>query len=166
MILSLKFMHIAAIAIWAGGLVCLPGLYVQRAHVEDKDSLYRLQMIVRFSYVAIISPAAFVAVATGIMLIFGQQTFAPWFSLKLFFVALLVVLHVLTGLVIIRLFREGEVYPVWRFVMATVLTSVVVVAILFIVLAKPTIHATIAEDLLEPGGLRRFVQSISPWPIP
>lgn len=166
MILSLKFLHIAAIAIWAGGLVSLPGLYVQRAYVEDKDSLYRLQMIVRFAYVAVISPAAFIAVASGIMLIFGQQTFAGWFSLKLFFVALLAVLHVLTGLVIIRLFREGEIYPVWRFVMTTVLTCGVVLAILFVVLAKPTIHALIIEDLFKPGGLRDLVQSISPWAIP
>lgn len=166
MILALKFLHIASIAIWAGGLVSLPGLYVQRAHVQDNDSLYRLQRIVRFSYVTIISPAAFIAVASGIMLIFGQQTFAGWFSLKLFFVALLVVLHVLTGLVIIRLFREGEIYPVWRFVLTTVLTCGVVVAILFVVLAKPSLSYTPSGDLFEPGGLRRFVQSISPWAIP
>ncbi|MFN7026196.1 MAG: CopD family protein [Pseudorhizobium sp.] len=166
MILALKFLHIASIAVWAGGLVSLPGLYVQRAHVQDNDSLYRLQRIVRFSYVTIISPAAFIAVASGIMLIFGQQTFAGWFSLKLFFVALLVVLHVLTGLVIIRLFREGEIYPVWRFVLATVLTCGVVVAILFVVLAKPSLNYTPTGDLFEPGGLRRFVQSISPWAIP
>lgn len=166
MILALKFLHIASIAIWAGGLVSLPGLYVQRAHVQDKEALYRLQMMVRFSYVAIISPAAFIAVASGIVLIFGQQTFAGWFSLKLFFVALLVVLHVLTGLVIIRLFREGEIYPVWRFILTTVLTCGVVVAILVVVLAKPVLNLSVAEDLLEPGGLRRFVQSISPWAIP
>lgn len=166
MILALKFFHIASIAVWAGGLVSLPGLYVQRAHVQDNDSLYRLQRIVRFSYVTIISPAAFIAVASGIILIFGQQTFAGWFSLKLFFVALLVVLHVLTGLVIIRLFREGEIYPVWRFVLTTILTCGVVVAILFVVLAKPSLSYTPAGDLFEPGGLRRFVQSISPWAIP
>jgi putative membrane protein len=166
MILALKFLHIAAIAIWAGGLVSLPGLYVQRAYIEEKEALYRLQMMVRFSYVAFISPAAFVAVASGIALIFAQQTFAGWFSLKLFFVALLVILHVLTGLVIIRLFREGEVYPVWRFVLTTVLTCLVVTAVLVVVLAKPAITFSIAGDLLQPGGLRRFVQSISPWTIP
>ncbi|MCF6368050.1 CopD family protein [Rhizobium halophilum] len=166
MILALKFFHIAAIAIWAGGLISLPGLYVQRAYVQDDDALYRLQMMVRFSYVVIISPAAFIAVATGILLIFGQQTFAGWFSLKLLFVAVLVVLHVLTGLVIIRLFREGEIYPIWRFILATVLTSGVIIAILTVVLAKPVLSEPAAEDLLAPGGLGRFVQSISPWEIP
>jgi len=166
MIAALKFLHIAAIAVWAGGLVSLPALYVQRAHVRDDHALYQLQMIVRFSYIAVISPAAFIAVGSGIALIFGQQTFAGWFSVKLFFVAVLVVLHVLTGLVIIRLFREGEVYPVWRFVFATAATCVVVVIILFVVLAKPVFSVELDADILRPGGLRDLVRTLSPWPLP
>lgn len=166
MIATLKFLHIAAIAIWSAGLVSLPGLYVQRAHVEDDESLYRLQMMVRFAYVTIISPAAFVAVGTGIILIFAQETFAAWFSVKLFFVVCLVFLHVLTGLVIIRLFREGEIYPVWRFILTTILTCAVVLAILFVVLAKPLVNFGPVSELFVPGGLRSLVQSISPWPIP
>ena len=166
MIAALKFLHIASIAVWAAGLVSLPGLYVQRAHVSDKEALYRLQMMVRFAFVAVISPAAFLAVTTGIMLIFGQQTFAGWFSLKLFFVACLVVLHVLTGLVIIRLFQEGETYPVWRFVVTTTVTCALVLAVLYVALAKPGIHADFTGTLFEPGGLRRIIEAVSPWGIP
>ena len=166
MIAALKFLHIAAIAIWAGGLLSLPALYVQRAHVRDARALYQLQMIVRFSYVAVISPAAFLAVGSGIALIFGQQTFSGWFSVKLFFVALLVMLHVLTGLVIIRLFREGKVYPVWRFLLATAVTGAVVVIILFVVLAKPALTVELNRDILEPGGLQRLIRTLSPWPLP
>ncbi|MBB6181282.1 CopD family protein [Pseudorhizobium flavum] len=166
MIAALKFLHIAAIAIWAGGLLSLPALYVQRAHVRDDRALYQLQMIVRFSYVAVISPAAFLAVGSGIALIFGQQTFTGWFSVKLFFVALLVMLHVLTGLVIIRLFREGEVYPVWRFLLATAVTGAVVLIILFVVLAKPALTVELNRDILEPGGLQRLIRTLSPWPLP
>ncbi|WP_034855297.1 CopD family protein [Sinorhizobium sojae] len=166
MIIAIKLLHIATIALWAGGLVSLPVLYVQRARVRDNEALYRLQMMVRFAYVALISPAAFVAIATGTMLIFGQQTFAGWFSLKLFFVSVLAALHVLTGLVIIRLFREGETYPIWRFLLTTVGTSAVVLAILFVVLAKPTIDAGAVLAVFEPGGLRRLVRAVSPWSIP
>ncbi|MCK8779956.1 CopD family protein [Rhizobium sp. NTR19] len=166
MILALKVIHIAAIAIWAGGIVSLPGLYVQRAHVQDKESLYRLQMMVRFAYVSIISPAAFLAVISGTLLIFGRETFAGWFSIKLFFVGLLVILHVLTGLIIIRLFREGEIYPVWRFIVATIITCAVILVILLVVLAKPPIDIAIPAALMEPGGLRRLVQGLSPWTIP
>ena len=166
MVALLKLVHVAAISIWAAGLISLPGLYVQRVHVSDKDSLYRLQKMVRFAYVTIISPAAFVAVASGTALIFGQQVYAPWFSLKLLFVAVLVILHVLTGLVIIRLFREGEVYPVWRFILVTAITGVIIAAILFIVLAKPDLDVAFPDSLTQPGGLRTLIQQFSPWPIP
>ncbi|MQY46578.1 hypothetical protein GAO09_11035 [Rhizobiales bacterium RZME27] len=166
LIALLKFVHITMIAIWAAGLISLPGLYVQRAHVKDKDALYRLQMMVRYAYVTIISPSAFIAVATGTALIFGQQTYAPWFSIKLLFVGVLVVLHVLTGLIIIRLFKEGEFYPVWRFVMATAITAVVAAVIVFLALAKPLIETEFADELMRPGGLRTLVERFSPWPIP
>lgn len=162
----LKFVHITTIAIWAAGLISLPGLYVQRAHVKDKEALYRLQMIVRYAYVAIISPAAFVAVASGTALIFGQQTFAGWFSIKLLFVGLLAILHVLTGLIIIRLFKEGETYPVWRFVAATIVTTAVVGAIVFVALAKPFIGLELPGEFMRPGGLRTLAERISPWTIP
>jgi len=166
MIALAKFLHIAAIALWAAGIVSLPGLYVQRAHVEDRDALLRLQRIVRFAYVAIISPAAFLGIATGTVLIFLRQTFEPWFSVKLAFVGLLAVLHALTGLVVIRLFREGEIYPVWRFVTATILTGAVVVAIFFVVLAKPAIDLALFDVLAEPGGLKRLYRDLSPWEKP
>lgn len=166
MIALTKFMHIAAIAIWAAGVVSLPGLYVQRAHAKDEDALLRLQRLVRFAYVAVISPAAFLAVVTGTALIFLRQTFEPWFSVKLAFVGVLATFHVLTGLVVIRLFRKGEIYPVWRFVTATVLSGAVVVAIFFIVLAKPAIDLAVLDVLAEPGGLKRLYDEFSPWRKP
>lgn len=166
MIAWLKFIHVASIAIWAAGLISLPGLYVQRAHITDRDQLFTLQRIVRSAYVRLISPAAFVAVASGVALIFLRETFVAWFSLKLFFVGVLVVLHALTGLVIIRLFREGEVYPVWRFVAVTILTVIVVVVILALVLGKPHIAIGYPAVLGQPGALRDLVEDLSPWAIP
>jgi hypothetical protein len=82
------------------------------------------------------------------------------------FVAILVILHVLTGLVIIRLFREGEIYPVWRFVLVTVITCCIVTAILVVVLAKPDIDVQLPASVTQPGGLRTLLQGLSPWPIP
>ncbi|MEO9337788.1 CopD family protein [Mesorhizobium sp. SB112] len=159
----LKFIHIAAICIWCGGLICLPGLYVQRAHTRKKEQIFRLQGLVRFAYVGIVSPAAFVAVASGTGLIFLQRTFVPWFSLKLGFVGLLVALHILTGLVIIRLFERGSVYPVWRFIAVTIVTVGVVSAILIVVLAKPDLESIFPHAMSEPGALRRLVGEFIPW---
>ncbi|MGF7163444.1 putative membrane protein [Rhodoligotrophos appendicifer] len=161
----LKFLHIAGISIWAAGLISLPSLYLQRAQVQGDSALYRLQNIVRYAYVRILSPAAFIAISSGIALIFLRETFAPWFSLKLVFVAMMALIHTLTGLVIIRLFNEGEIYPVWRFITATVVTSLIVLAVLVLVLSKPTIDVDVPE-VFQPGGLRQWVQDLSPWAIP
>ncbi|CAO3435057.1 CopD family protein [Azospirillum doebereinerae] len=166
MIEAMKFVHIAAIALWAAGLVSLPSLYVQRAAITEDHTLYRLQRTVRFAYTNVLSPAAFTAVASGIALIFLREVFVPWFSLKLGFVALLGVAHVLTGLVIIRLFREGEGYPAWRCVAATILTALVVLAILILVLAKPAaLPLELPAALFEPGGLKRLLDPLNPWSV-
>lgn len=161
--LWIKLIHLATIAVWAAGLVSLPGLYVQRAHVPGKDSLHRLQAMVRFIYVAVISPAAFVAVGSGTALIFLREAFEPWFSLKLVLVGIMVTIHILTGLVIVRLFEEGNIYPVWRFVGVTAITVVVVTAILAVVLAKPAIPDILPDAMSEPGALRRLLEGLNPF---
>jgi protoporphyrinogen IX oxidase len=163
MIVWFKFVHICAIAIWCAGLIALPGLYVQRVHAHDKDTLYRLQGLVRFAYVALISPAAFIAVGTGIALIFLRETYEPWFHLKLAFVAMLVVTHILTGLVIIRLFEEGEVYPTWRFLVVTALTVLIATLIIAVVLLKPDMSVDFLPDaMFRPGALREIVGDLVP----
>ncbi len=159
----LKVVHLAAIAIWSGGLICLPGLYVQRAHVPNRESLHRLQAMVRFLYVAVMSPAAFVAIGSGTALIFLRQTFENWFSLKLALVGVMVIIHILTGLVIIRLFDKGQVYPVWRFVAVTLVTVAVVGAILAVVLAKPDVPNLLPRAMSEPGALGRLLEPLNPF---
>ncbi|MFN3550031.1 MAG: CopD family protein [Mesorhizobium sp.] len=168
MIVWLKLLHIAAVCVWMAGLVSLPGLYVQRAGVREGERLYLLQRTVRFAFLKLMSPAAFLAITSGAALIFATGVFMPWLSAKLALVAMLVLLHTLTGLVIIRLFEEGEVYPVWRFVAVTAVTVVLIVAVLALVLAKPELdwRGLVPVVLTEPGGLRRLVEDLSPWPIP
>lgn len=159
----LKFLHVAAIAVWSAGLLCLPGLYVRRAKIPPGDALHRLQALVRFLYVAVVSPAAFVAVGSGTALIFLRETFEPWFSLKLLFVGLLVLAHIVIGLVIVRLFEAGNVYPVWRFVTVTVATLGIVAAILLVVLAKPVLPDLVPDVLRAPGGLSGLVADLNPF---
>lgn len=166
MIAILKFVHIAAIAIWTAGLISLPSLYVQRAHVENDDALYRMQRMTRFAFVVLISPAAFIAVASGIALSFMREVFAPWFSWKLAFVGLLAIFHVFSGLVVIRLFKKGEVYPAWRFVVATASCCAVVLAILILVLAKEAPQFNLPAVMYEPGGLQRLLEPFNPWATP
>lgn len=158
-----KFVHVAAIAIWSAGLICLPGLYLTRAAVPEGPQLHRLHAQVRFMYVMIISPAAFVGVGTGIALIFLRETFFAWFSLKLGLVGVMVSFHILTGLVIIRLFEEGNSYPRWRFYLVTLATVVVVTLIILVVLAKPPVPAPLPDVLSVPGGLAPIVEDLNPF---
>ncbi len=153
----LKFVHIAAIAIWSAGLICLPGLYVQRARVPDETSLHRLHRLVRFLYIAMMSPAAFVGIATGTALIFLRETWAPWMGAKLVFVGLMTTTHILTGLVIGRVFERGQVYATWRYATVTAFTLLIVSAILVVVLAKPDLPSLLPAWMYEPRGLRRLL---------
>ncbi|WP_035704906.1 CopD family protein [Niveispirillum irakense] len=168
MIALLKFIHIAAIAIWAGGLLALPLLYARRFAVPAGDELFRLQGVVRFSYVMLLSPAAFIAVGSGTALIFLRETFVAWFSLKLAFVALLVLMHIASGLIIIRLFKEDAPLPrpTYPLVGGTILMAVL--AILFLVLAKPDIDpaALLPRAMAEPGALRGLLSDLNPWTTP
>lgn len=165
MVAILKFIHIAAVAVWMAGLVSLPGLYVQRGRTAGASELERLQRMVRHAYLALISPAAFVAIASGTALIFLRAAFEPWLSAKLALVGLLVLIHILAGLVIIRLFDRGETYPAWRFVAETMASFVLVAGVLYLVLAKPELPAS-PSALTEPGGLARMVGEFNPWRKP
>lgn len=160
----IKVIHIAGVAVWGAGLISLPGLYVQRTHIVDPPALHRLHAMVRFLYVALMSPAAFLSVASGTALVFMRETFEPWFSLKLLLVGGLATIHILTGRVILRLFDEGEVYPTWRFVAVTAATLLVIVLILFVVLAKPEIPLEPPEFMREPGALKRLLLAFIPFP--
>jgi uncharacterized membrane protein len=162
-LLAVKFIHIVAIAAWSAGLICMPFLYLQRRRLSG-EALYRLHTFSRFLYVTIISPAAFVAIGSGTVLIFLQQTFAPWFSIKLAFVAVMVVIHVMNGLMILRLFEPGRVYPAWRFAAVTVLTLCVVSIVLVTVLGKPEFGRIDAlADLFRPGALRSMAGDLIAW---
>ncbi|GHD15075.1 CopD family protein [Tianweitania populi] len=160
----LKFLHITAIAIWSAGLICLPGLYMRRALVPNQAALHELQALVRYLYVVILSPAAFIAIGSGTVLIFLRETFEAWFSLKLAFVGVMVLIHALTGMVIIRLFDKGYIYPPWRFVATTATTVLTVTLVLFVVLAKPIVPDLLPDVLREPGGLSRLLGDLIPYP--
>lgn len=84
----LKLVHIAAISVWCAGMLGLPLLFLRRNSVRDEPDLNRLHRLVRRLYVVVMSPAAFLAVASGTGLIFLRATYAPWFGVKLSLVGL------------------------------------------------------------------------------
>ena len=76
----LKFVHVGAIALWAGGLLVLPLLLARRARLASHDAVQGLHALTRRLVLWFMSPGAFVAVGTGTALIFLRPTQAPWFS--------------------------------------------------------------------------------------
>lgn len=163
-----KFLHVAAICLWAGGLIALPFLLRQRRHLEGFP-LHRLHRMVRLFYVGWLSPAAFLGIGSGVVLIFLRETFTEWFTLKLIFVGVLAALHVRMGLLILSIFDpSGERRLTGggaRLLTAATLGSVC--AILAVVLYKPVIHPDgWAPGLFRPGGLGEIWPRLSAWVSP
>lgn len=156
----LKFLHVASIALWSGGLIALPFLYWQRKGLED-DALHRLHAFTRFFYVSLISPAAFVAIGSGTALIFLMATYENWFSAKLVGVSVMTGIHIFSGLMILRLFEPGQSYPAWRVALVVPLTLLAIAAILTLVLSKPKLDwpEPLAE-LFAPGALSGYAAEI------
>jgi len=165
---ALKFIHLAAIALWSGGLLGLPFLFWQRRGLPAGPDLDRLHRITRLVYVELTSPAAFVAIGTGTALIFLQATFAEWFSLKMALVGAMAMLHVVAGLVQHQLFSPKGRFGRLSFVSLTAAYAVLIVGILWVVLAKPQIDSNeFAKQLFKPGGLGRAAhQSLGDTRIP
>ncbi len=161
-----KLLHLVAISVWAGGLVVVPFLLWQRRGLMG-EPLHRLHRMVRTLYVVILSPAAFVAIASGITLIFLQTTFVEWFSVKLVIVGILVALHVWAGLLILQVFDPGGQISRGGAVSMTVATLATVTGVLVIVLWKPQIDAVaLAPDLFHPGRLAEILAPVSAWVRP
>lgn len=155
----LKFIHLASIAVWSGGLLALPFVFWQRRMLPIGAELNRVHRIARLVYVELTSPAAFIAIASGTGLIFLQATFQEWFSLKMLLVALMAMLHVVAGLILVKLFQpDGSVSRLSCVALACAY-AVLITAVVWVVLAKPHIDANvIAAHLFEPGGLERWLR--------
>jgi uncharacterized membrane protein len=154
----LKFVHLAAIALWSGGLIVLPFLFWQRRTLEAGADLERLHRVTRLIYVELTSPAAFIAIGSGTALIFLQATFQEWFSLKMVLVGIMAMLHVAAGLVLVNLFLPEGRFSLLSYLALTSAYIAVITAIIWIVLAKPHIDANqFAVHLFEPGGLGRWL---------
>jgi putative membrane protein len=143
----LKILHVSAMVLWFAGLFFLPRLFVAR-HRGDRDgaaSYFNIAANTVFFRLA--TPAALVAVATGMVLIAYGPTGA-WLVMKLAVVAGAVLLHLYLGMVLYELGqgRERHGTAVYRILGWTPLLIVLAVAAL--TGAKP---ATVG-DLPPPPG--------------
>lgn len=164
MITWLKAIHIAGLVTWCGGLLILPSLFALRPFVDSDEGLFRLQRLIRAAFVVVISPAAFVAIGAGTVLIFLREVFTTWMALKLVGVGVLAGLHIRDGYIILHLFDPGRGYARWRQLLATMTTLAAIAAVLLLVLGKPQIVVPPLPDWLQPGGLHSLIETMIPIP--
>ncbi|MDO5658796.1 MAG: CopD family protein [Paracoccus sp. (in: a-proteobacteria)] len=176
---AVKLIHIASISIWIGGLLAMPYLTWQRHGLlrqQGREAVHRLHRMVRMLHVNLVSPFAVLAIGTGIALIFMRETYGPWFTLKMAFVAVLVLAHNLANRTQRRVFADDPVegdalrgtdhanlsgmQALALGVMIAIGSSGVLVA----VLAKPDIHLrSVAPELFTPGALGQRLGPLNPF---
>ncbi|MGP9814268.1 CopD family protein [Rhodopseudomonas sp. NSM] len=164
MIAWLKAIHIVALIVWCAGLLALPGLFAQRSRL-DAGPAVELNRLTRTLFIGVTSPAAFVAVVAGTILLFLREAFTTWMMLKLLAVGLLVIFHMRAGYLILSIFEPEGHYAPWRRWAMTLATLAVIGVILSLILTKPPIDlAFVPPWMREPGGLQSFVDTIRPTP--
>ena len=144
-----KFVHIAALLVWCAGLIAMPIMLAQHRHGDSQHRYARIRKFTHYSYTHLVTPAAVIAVAAGIVLIFLRSTFVPWFFAKLAFVGALVVLHALIGGVVVQMGEEKGDVIAPRPLIPVALVIAVIVAILALVLGKPVFSRDAAPDWLQ-----------------
>ncbi|WP_193746702.1 hypothetical protein [Blastomonas sp. AAP53] len=115
------------------------------------DTAYiRFRQLTHYSYIRFLTPAAVIAVGTGIVLILLRGIFEPWLFAKLALVSLLAMLHAYVGhMIVLTAETRGSVrLPSPLMVLGPVL--LVLTGILVLVLAKPVVTVEWPQWMTEP----------------
>jgi protoporphyrinogen IX oxidase len=164
MTVVLKVIHIAALSIWCVGLFAMPALLARRRRQLDAVASEELHRFTRRLFIEIMSPAAVVAIAAGTALVFQREVLTNWMYAKLAAVSLLVLIHLRAGRLITAT-RLHLPYGWLRQAGTLATTAAVTTAILWLVLAKPTLDAdALPPWTREPGGLQSLLDTIRPIP--
>lgn len=133
----IKFTHLSALLAWCATLFALPvllALYPQTASGIDRRNL---RAATRFTYIAIASPAAVIAVVSGTALIHPTAAYGGWLLAKLTLVTAMVFFHAACGKLMLRQHerrqRGGRRWQGWL----ALVPSALVPAVLWLVLAQP-----------------------------
>ena len=139
--LWVKALHVVAMVAWFAGIFYLPRLFVYHAMAEDDAGRARFVVMERKLYWAIMTPAALVTCALGLVLLWGYAWRAwgnaPWLHAKLGLVGLLVAFHLACGR-LMAAFARGENRFSHRFYRVfNELPVLLLVAIVCLVVVKP-----------------------------
>lgn len=138
----MKVIHFASLLVWSGCLFALPALFAAHRAVGkplDATNIQAIDMraMTRFTYIAVASPAAILAIASGTALIHPTGAYAGWMPLKLTLVALMTGLHLLLGRSMIVLHDRPRAWPARHSLLLALAPAPLIVGVLYLVLAKP-----------------------------
>lgn len=131
--------HIIALTFWCASQLYLPALIVNSSGKHKALEVpEHWESTARFVFTYVSNPAALATIITGTGVFLLNQTVEPWLFIKLHLVVLLVVVHALTGAVVLRSDKVREA-PIllWCLLLAGAF-FICMAAILWIVLAKPS----------------------------
>lgn len=148
----LKALHIAALAVWAGGLLALPGMLIREQRVVGGDTHTLWQhRFSRFAYDVLISPAAVITVGSGTALLFVTWPLHGWLFVKLAAVGALAITHLQVGRIIDHIEAPAATPTRLRTAAIVAAASVLIVLILWLVLQKPAFDKTLFPSWLLRG---------------
>lgn len=164
MITALKSLHIVALLVWCAGLLALPLMLARHDPQHSQATYARLREITQFTYIALLTPAAVLAVAAGVALIFVRHVFEPWMFAKLAAVALLVCLHAWQGHLLTQMGETRGERQSPSALLTIMLATPIITAVLVLVLAKPDLPASLLPAwLLSPLGRPLPVPETPTW---
>ena len=133
----LKTVHIAALIVWSACLFALPALYAGFPDLRDPRGMLRHRAMARFTFIAIASPAAVIAIIAGTLLIHPTGSYAGWLVLKLGVVAMMVFFHVVCGRIVVMLHDHPRAWAARTHRWLLAVPLILIPTVLFLVLAKP-----------------------------
>ncbi|MFP4274944.1 MAG: CopD family protein [Paracoccaceae bacterium] len=148
-----KAVHVAALALWCGGLLALPLMLAWHDPAISADDYRIVRRATHLTYTICVTPAAVIAVIVGTWLIFLRDVFVPWLYAKLVLVALLVAVHAWIGRLLDIVAETPGERRAPRPLLPSALVLVPVLGILGLVLAKPGLSGVALPDWLgSPRG--------------
>ncbi|MGV3492502.1 MAG: CopD family protein [Ramlibacter sp.] len=135
----IKFVHLAALLAWCACLLALPALLALFPLAEGRVARRRVRAAVRFVFIALASPAAVLAVASGTALVHLTQAYAPWFFAKLTLVAAMVLFHAGCGKLVLVLRERPRSCPPGLLLATAGVPLALILGVLWLVLAQPAL---------------------------
>jgi putative membrane protein len=132
-------LHIIALVIWCASLLYLPALIagIHNRQIAILEPAHQYGSVARFVFTHISTPAALVAIMAGTLVFLVNRTIEVWLIAKLTLVTGLVVGHALAGLLLLHT-QDRSTKPIKRWCwMLSLALCVLMLAIIWVVLAKP-----------------------------